>query len=36
LRQAGRVIEFILILLLVAAAGLGAWFVIRAVSGQKR
>ncbi len=29
-------VSFILILLLLAAAALGAWFVIRAVSGQKR
>jgi hypothetical protein len=30
------VISIILVLLLLAAAALGAWFVIRAVSGQKR
>jgi hypothetical protein len=29
-------VSVILVLLLLAAAGLGAWFVIRAVSGQKR
>jgi hypothetical protein len=30
------VIDVILVILLLAAAGLGAWFVIRAVGGQKR
>jgi hypothetical protein len=30
------VIQVILVILLLAAAGVGAWFVIRAVGGQKR
>jgi hypothetical protein len=35
-REAHGVVSVILVILLLAAAGLGAWFVIRAVSGQKR
>jgi hypothetical protein len=31
-----HVLDVILVIILLAAAGLGAWFVIRAVSGQKR
>lgn len=36
MRHAARMLDIVLVLLLIAAAALGAWFVVRAVSGQKR